>query len=99
MAYLGAVMLLIALCGGWLLWRKKLERAKWFQRAAIGGIAAPFPRLLRRLDPDRDRSPAVDRLRPPDDGRRRVADLDHDEGRVQPRRVRALYSTLAVVDF
>jgi cytochrome d ubiquinol oxidase subunit I len=42
MAYLGGLMLLLALWGGWLLWRKKLEQAKWFQRAAIGGIALPF---------------------------------------------------------
>jgi cytochrome d ubiquinol oxidase subunit I len=42
MAYLGGVMLLLALWGGWLLWRKKLERAKWFQRAAMGGIVVPF---------------------------------------------------------
>jgi cytochrome d ubiquinol oxidase subunit I len=42
MAYLGGLMLLIALWGGWLLHRKKLERAKWFQRAAICGIALPF---------------------------------------------------------
>ena len=42
MAYLGGLMLLLALWGGWLLWRKKLERAKWFQRAAMGGIVVPF---------------------------------------------------------
>jgi cytochrome bd ubiquinol oxidase subunit I len=42
MAYLGGLMLLIALWGGWLLWRKKLERAKWFQRTAMVGIALPF---------------------------------------------------------
>jgi cytochrome bd ubiquinol oxidase subunit I len=42
MAYLGGLMLLIALWGGWLLHRKKLERAKWFQRVAMGGIALPF---------------------------------------------------------
>jgi cytochrome d ubiquinol oxidase subunit I len=42
MAYLGGLMLLLALWGAWLLWRKKLEQAKWFQRAAIGGIALPF---------------------------------------------------------
>ena len=42
MAYLGGLMLLIALWGGWLLHRKKLEQAKWFQRAAMGGIALPF---------------------------------------------------------
>ena len=42
MAYLGGLMLLIALWGGWLLWRHKLDGAKWFQRVAIGGIALPF---------------------------------------------------------
>ena len=42
MAYLGGLMLLLALWGGWLLWRKQLERAKWFQRAAMGGIVVPF---------------------------------------------------------
>src|SRR3954451_6741636 len=42
MAYLGGLMLLLALWGGWLLWRKKIEDAKWFQRAAVGGIALPF---------------------------------------------------------
>jgi cytochrome bd ubiquinol oxidase subunit I len=42
MAYLGGLMLLVALWGGWLLWRKKLERAKWFQRAAMAAIVAPF---------------------------------------------------------
>jgi cytochrome bd ubiquinol oxidase subunit I len=42
MAYLGGLMLLIALWGGWLLWRKKLERAKWFHRTAVVAIVAPF---------------------------------------------------------
>ena len=42
MAYLGGLMLLVALWGGWLLWRKKLEHAKWFQRASVAGIALPF---------------------------------------------------------
>ena len=42
MAYFGTLMVLIALWGGWLLWRKKLEGAKWFQRAAMAGIALPF---------------------------------------------------------
>ncbi len=42
MAYLGGLMLLIALWGGWLLWRKKLEQAKWFQRTAMGAIVVPF---------------------------------------------------------
>ena len=42
MAYLGTLSVLVALWGGWLLWRKKLASAKWFQRAAIAGIAFPF---------------------------------------------------------
>ena len=42
MAYLGGLMLLLALWGGWLLWRRDITQAKWFQRAAIGGIAVPF---------------------------------------------------------
>jgi cytochrome bd ubiquinol oxidase subunit I len=42
MAYLGTLSALLALWGGWLLWRRKLEAAKWFQRAAVAGIALPF---------------------------------------------------------
>ena len=42
MAYLGTLLLLLAAWGAWLLWRRKLESAKWFQRAAIAGIALPF---------------------------------------------------------
>ncbi len=42
MAYLGTLMLLLALWGAWLLRRGTLERAKWFQRAALAGIAFPF---------------------------------------------------------
>ena len=42
MAYLGGLMLLLALWGGWLLWRRDITNAKWFQLAAVGGIALPF---------------------------------------------------------
>lgn len=42
MAYLGGLMLLLALWGAWLLWRRDVVQARWFQRAAIGGIALPF---------------------------------------------------------
>ncbi len=42
MAYLGTLSFGLAAWGAWLLWRKKLENAKWFQRAAIAGIAFPF---------------------------------------------------------
>ena len=47
----------------------------------------PVSRVFRRLDPDRDRPPALDRLRPAEDRRRGLAELDDDEGRVQPRGV------------
>ena len=42
MAYLGTLLFLLAAWGGWLLWRRKLESAKWFQRAALVAIALPF---------------------------------------------------------
>ena len=42
MAYLGTLLVLLALWGGWLLWRRKLEGARWFQRAALAAIAFPF---------------------------------------------------------
>ena len=37
MAYLGTLSSSSPLWGGWVLWRKQLEHAKWFQRAAIAG--------------------------------------------------------------
>jgi cytochrome bd ubiquinol oxidase subunit I len=42
MAYFGTLLVLLALWGAWLLRRKKLEGAKWFQRAALVAIALPF---------------------------------------------------------
>jgi cytochrome bd ubiquinol oxidase subunit I len=42
MAYLATLSLFLAVWGGWVLWRKRLEDAKWFQRAALAGIAFPF---------------------------------------------------------
>ena len=42
MAYLGGLMLLLALWGAWLLWRRDITKAKWFQLGAVGGIALPF---------------------------------------------------------
>ena len=42
MAYLGVVVLLLSLWGAWLIWRKKLATAKWFQRAAIWATVLPF---------------------------------------------------------
>jgi cytochrome bd ubiquinol oxidase subunit I len=42
MAYLGTLLVLLALSGAWVLRRGRLERARWFQRAALVGIALPF---------------------------------------------------------
>jgi cytochrome d ubiquinol oxidase subunit I len=42
MAYLGALVLLIALWGGWLLWRHKLERARVFLLVATWAVVTPF---------------------------------------------------------
>jgi cytochrome bd ubiquinol oxidase subunit I len=42
MAFAGVVMFLIAALGAWLYWRKKLERARWFQWTALVAITLPF---------------------------------------------------------
>jgi len=42
MAYLGALMFLVAAVGAWLYRRRKLETARWFQWTAVVAIAFPF---------------------------------------------------------
>ena len=42
MAYLGTLLVLVALWGAWLLRRGRLESARWFHRAALTAIAFPF---------------------------------------------------------
>ncbi len=42
MAYLGSLVLLFALWGGWLAYRKRLERSKWFLRVSIWAVVTPF---------------------------------------------------------
>jgi cytochrome d ubiquinol oxidase subunit I len=42
MAFAGVLMFLVAALGAWLYWRKKLERARWFQWIGLVGIALPF---------------------------------------------------------
>jgi cytochrome bd ubiquinol oxidase subunit I len=42
MAYLGSLIALLALWGGWLLHRGTLDRSKWFLRACLWAVVAPF---------------------------------------------------------
>jgi cytochrome d ubiquinol oxidase subunit I len=42
MAYLAALVMLLALWGAWLLHRGKLEGSKWFLRLSIWAVATPF---------------------------------------------------------
>jgi cytochrome bd ubiquinol oxidase subunit I len=42
MAYLGGLVFLLSLWGIWLLWRKKVQTAKWFLRVAIWAAVLPF---------------------------------------------------------
>jgi cytochrome d ubiquinol oxidase subunit I len=42
MAFAGVLMFLVAAAGAWLYWKKKLERARWFQWTALAGIALPY---------------------------------------------------------
>jgi cytochrome d ubiquinol oxidase subunit I len=42
MAYLGTLVFMVAVIGAYLLWRKRLERARWFLWSAVTAIAFPF---------------------------------------------------------
>jgi cytochrome d ubiquinol oxidase subunit I len=42
MAFSGVLMFLVAALGAWLLWKGRLERARWFHRTAIATIALPY---------------------------------------------------------
>jgi len=42
MAYTGGFVFLLSLWGIWLLWRRKVETAKWFLRVAIWAAVLPF---------------------------------------------------------
>jgi cytochrome bd ubiquinol oxidase subunit I len=42
MAYAGMLMFFVAALGGWLYWKKKLARARWFHWAAIASIPLPY---------------------------------------------------------
>jgi cytochrome d ubiquinol oxidase subunit I len=42
MAFAGVLMFLVAALGGWLYWKQRLERARWFHWTALGAIALPY---------------------------------------------------------
>jgi cytochrome bd ubiquinol oxidase subunit I len=42
MAYLAVLIFLLAAWGAWLLWRRRLERSRWFLRVAVWAIPVPF---------------------------------------------------------
>ena len=42
MAYLGSLIALLALWGGWLVHRGTLDRSKWFARIALWAVVTPF---------------------------------------------------------
>ncbi len=42
MAYLGALIMLLALWGGWLVHRGTLDRSRWFGRLALWAVVTPF---------------------------------------------------------
>jgi cytochrome d ubiquinol oxidase subunit I len=42
MAIAGVLMFLVAAAGGWMYWKQRLERARWFQWTALASIALPY---------------------------------------------------------
>ncbi len=42
MAYLGSLIALLALWGGWLVHKGTLDRSKWFLRASLGAVVTPI---------------------------------------------------------
>jgi cytochrome d ubiquinol oxidase subunit I len=42
MAYLGSLVFLVAALGAFLMWRRRLERTRWFLWAAVASIAFPY---------------------------------------------------------
>ena len=81
MAYLGSLVALLALWGGWLLWRRRLDRLAGVPVAGDVGGRDAVPDEHRRLDAHRERPPAVDRAGADADQGRRLAVGEHDRGR------------------
>ena len=88
MAYLGTLLVLLALWGAWLLRAHEAARRDVVPARRARGDRVPVPGQLRRLDPDRGRTAALGRLRPPQDGGRGLGHGQHVDRRPQPDRVR-----------
>ena len=99
MAMLGVAMFLIAAVGAWLYRKRKLHTTRWFLWIAVVAIVVPVHRRDRRLDPDRDGPPAVDRAEPAEDLRRRLHGLSTATVAVSLTVFVLLYAALGVVDF
>ena len=82
------LMFLFALCGAWLVWRRRLADARWFLRVGHLGAAAAVRDEHRRLAADRERPPALDRAGAAAGHRRRLALGQRHHGGHQPQRVR-----------
>ncbi len=89
MAMLGVAMFLIAAVGAWLYRKQQAPQGAVVPADRDRGDRLPLPRRDRRLDPDRDGPPALDRPGPAEDLRRRLAEHQHRHGRDEPDRVRA----------
>ena len=89
MAYLGSLIALLALWGGWLVHKGTLDRSKWFMRVRVVGGRDAVRDEHRRLAADRERPPAVDRAGADEDRQRELAVGHPDRHLDQPDRVRA----------
>ena len=85
MAYAGVLMFLVAALGAWLYWKQEARAGALVPLDGDRGDRAPLHRGDRGLDPDRDGAPALDRAGPAEDGRRELAERQHDVARDQPR--------------
>ncbi len=88
MAYLGTLVFLVAAVGAFLMWRGRLERARWFLWAGVVSIAFPYLCRPRRLGALRGGPATLDRPGPPEDRGRQLPERRHVDDRVEPRHLR-----------
>ena len=95
MVYSGSLVALVALVGAFLLWRRRLERLRWFLWVGVATMFLPFVAITARLDVDGDRPAAVDRAGSAENGRRELAGGLLGDARLQHHRVRRALSDAA----